>query len=107
MKLGPTFKDILTPLGLSCVPFYHQIRANEPLLCAASGFWIPTWHVFTSMVWSYAPLLKNLVQSWVSLTLVLLSLPLLKRICKYPDFIIIINIIILALTSDVDKHVVS
>jgi len=32
------------------------------------------------MVWSYAPLLKNLVQSWVSLTLVLLFFPLLRKI---------------------------
>ena len=33
-----------------------------------------------STVWKYAPLLKNLVQSWVNLTLVLSFFPLLRKI---------------------------
>ena len=45
-KLGPTFNDILTPLGLSCIPFYDQIKVNEPFVYAAAGFWILTRHVF-------------------------------------------------------------
>jgi len=45
-KLSPNFKHALTPLGLSCILFYHQIRVNEPLLHAAAKFWIPTQHVF-------------------------------------------------------------
>ena len=35
---------------------------------------------FNSMAWNYAPLLKNLVQSWVNPTLVLLFFPLLRKI---------------------------
>jgi len=45
-KLSPNFKDALTPFGLFCVPFYHQIRVNEPLLPAATEFWILTRYVF-------------------------------------------------------------
>ena len=45
-KLSPNFKDALTRLGLSCALFYHQIRVNEPLLCATPEFWISTRHVF-------------------------------------------------------------
>ena len=32
--------------GLSCVSSYHQIKVNEPFLCATTEFWIPIWHVF-------------------------------------------------------------
>lgn len=45
-NLSTNFKGTLTSLGLFCIPFYHQIRVNEPLLCAAAKFWILTWHVF-------------------------------------------------------------
>ena len=41
-KLSPNFKDTLTPLGLSCIPFYHQIRVNKLLFQAVIEFWIPT-----------------------------------------------------------------
>ena len=44
-KLGPDFKDFVTPYGLSCIFPYHQIKVDEPLLCAAS-YWVPSRHVF-------------------------------------------------------------
>ena len=44
-KLGPTFKDTIIPLGLSCISFYHQIKVNEHFHCAAIEFWIPTWNI--------------------------------------------------------------
>ena len=45
-KLGLSFKEAIIPLSLSCIFPYHQIKVNEPLLRAATNFWIPTWHVF-------------------------------------------------------------
>jgi len=45
-KLGPSFKDALVPLGLSCIFPYHQIKVDEPLLHAATNFWISSRHVF-------------------------------------------------------------
>lgn len=45
-KLNVNFKDALISIGLSCISFFHQIKVNEPLLCAAMEFWILTWHVF-------------------------------------------------------------
>ena len=31
-KLGPDFKDSITPYGISCIFPYHQIRVDKPLL---------------------------------------------------------------------------
>ena len=45
-KLNLNFKDARIPLGLSCISFFYQIKVNEPLLHAATEFWIPTQHVF-------------------------------------------------------------
>ena len=45
-KLGLSFKEAIIPLSLSCIFPYHQIKVNEPLLRAATNFWIPTWHFF-------------------------------------------------------------
>ena len=45
-KLDTCFKDALIPFGLSCIFPYHQIKVDEPLLCPAAEFWIPTQHVF-------------------------------------------------------------
>ena len=45
-KLGLSFKDALIPLGHSCIFPYHQIQVDEPLLHAATKFWIHTRHVF-------------------------------------------------------------
>ena len=44
-KLGPDFKDSIALYGLSCIFPYHQIKVDEPLLCAAS-YWVPSRHVF-------------------------------------------------------------
>ena len=41
-----SFKDAFIPLGLSCISFFHQIKVDEPLLHAATEFWILTWRVF-------------------------------------------------------------
>jgi len=45
-RLGPDFKDSIIPYGLSCVFPYHQIRVDEPLLCAIANYWVPSRHVF-------------------------------------------------------------
>ena len=45
-KFGPSFKDFLAPYGLSCIFPYHQIRVDEPLLRAATNYWVPSRHVF-------------------------------------------------------------
>ena len=45
-KLGPDFKDSITPYGLSCIFPYHQIRVGEPFLCVATNYWVPSQHVF-------------------------------------------------------------
>ena len=45
-KLGPSFKEVLVIFDLSCIFTYHQIKVDEPLLHAATNFWIPTGHVF-------------------------------------------------------------
>ena len=45
-KLVPSFKDALIPFGLFCIFSYHQIKVDEPLLYAATKFWIPIWYVF-------------------------------------------------------------
>ena len=45
-KPGPDFKDSIAPYGLSCIFPYHQIRVDEPLLCAAVNYWVPSQHVF-------------------------------------------------------------
>ena len=45
-KLGPNFKDFVTPYGLSCIFPYHQIRVDEPLLHAATNYWVPFLNVF-------------------------------------------------------------
>ena len=45
-KLGPDFKDFVAPYGLFCVFPYHQIRVDEPLLHAATNYWVPPRHVF-------------------------------------------------------------
>ena len=45
-KLGPNFKKAITPFGLSCIFPYHQIKVDEPFLCAVANFWILTRHVF-------------------------------------------------------------
>ena len=58
-KLSPNFKDALTPFGLFCVPFYHQIRVNEPLLRAATEFWILTQYVFQFNGVKLCPTLKE------------------------------------------------
>ena len=48
-KLGPDFKDSVTPYGLSCIFPYHQIRVDERLL------------------------LRNLLLLWVNRRLMILS----------------------------------
>ena len=45
-KLGPNLKDFVSHFGLSCIFPYHQIRVDEPLLCAAANYWVPLRHVF-------------------------------------------------------------
>lgn len=45
-KLGPSFKEGLIPFGLSCTFPYHQIKVDEPHLCATANFWNSTRHVF-------------------------------------------------------------
>ena len=45
-RLGPDFKDFITPYGLSCVFPYHQIRVDKPLLHATTNYWIRSRHVF-------------------------------------------------------------
>ena len=45
-KLNLNFKYAFIPLGLSCISLFHQIKVNEPLLLAATKFWILTRHVF-------------------------------------------------------------
>ena len=45
-KLGPDFKDFITPYGLPCIFPYYQIRAGEPLLRAAANYQIPSRYVF-------------------------------------------------------------
>ena len=45
-KLGPDFKDSITPYGISSIFPYHQIRVDEPLLHAAANYWVPSQHVF-------------------------------------------------------------
>ena len=45
-KLGPIFKDSITPYGLPYIFLYHQIRVDEPLLRAGANYWVPSWHVF-------------------------------------------------------------
>ena len=41
-RLNLNFKDVLIPLGLSCISFLHQIKVDELLLCVAIELWIPT-----------------------------------------------------------------
>ena len=59
-KVNLNFKDALIPLGLSFIPFFHQIKGNEPLLRAATEFWIPTWHVFQFNDVELCPTLEEL-----------------------------------------------
>ena len=37
-KLNLNFKDDLIPLSLSCTSFFHQIKVDEPFLCATTEF---------------------------------------------------------------------
>ena len=48
-RLGPDFKDSIAPYSLSCIFPYHQIRVDDPLLCAAANYWVPSQHVSTLM----------------------------------------------------------
>ena len=57
-KLNLNFKDALIPLGLSCISFFQQIKVDEPLLCVATEFWIPTRHVFQFNGVKLCPTLK-------------------------------------------------
>ena len=45
-RLGPDFKDSITPYGLSYIFSYHQIRVDEPLLRATANYWVLSQHVF-------------------------------------------------------------
>ena len=45
-KLNPNFKDALIPFGLFYASHIVQTKVNEPLLCAAIEFWIPSCHFF-------------------------------------------------------------
>ena len=45
-KLGPNFKGFVALYGLSYIFPYHQIRVDEPLLCVATNYWVPSRHVF-------------------------------------------------------------
>ena len=45
-SFSPSFKDALVPLSLSCIIPYHQIKVDEPFICPAANFQIPTRHVF-------------------------------------------------------------
>ena len=67
-RLGPDFKDSITPYGLSCIFPYHQIRVDDPLLCAAANYWVPSQHVSTLMEQNYTPLSRNLLLLWVNQT---------------------------------------
>ena len=78
--LGSSFEDALIPLGFSCISFYLQIKVDEPRLCESLSFGSLLNMFSNSMVWKYALLLKNLVQSWANLMLVLSSFPLLTKI---------------------------
>jgi len=55
-KLGPNFKKAF---GLSCIVPYHQIKVDEPLLCAVANFWIPIPHVFHFNVVEICPTLEK------------------------------------------------
>ena len=45
-KLNLNFKDTFILLDFSCISVFHQIKVNEPRMCAATKFWIPTEHFF-------------------------------------------------------------
>ena len=45
-KLGPSFKEVVIPYGLSCIFSYHQTKVDKPLLHAPANYCTPTWHVF-------------------------------------------------------------
>ena len=45
-KLGLNFKDSIAPYGLFCIFPYHQIKVDEPFLCATANYWVPSQHVF-------------------------------------------------------------
>ena len=45
-KLNLNFKDTFILLDFSCIFVFHQIKVNEPRMCAATKFWIPTEHFF-------------------------------------------------------------
>ena len=80
--LGPTFKDAFIPLGLSCILPYHQIKVDEPLLRATAEIGSQLSMSSNSMVWNYAVLLKNSVQSWVAHQLFGIPLAKAQRWCK-------------------------
>ena len=37
-SFNPSFKDALVPLSLSCIIPYHQIKVDEPFICATANF---------------------------------------------------------------------
>ena len=76
---SPNFKDAFTPLGLSCVPFYHQIRLDKPLLRAATEFWIPTQHIFQFNGMELCPTLEEFGVIMGELDLDAIILPTLKE----------------------------
>ena len=45
-RLGPDFKDSITPYGLSSMFPCLQIKVDECLLCVAANCWVPSRHVF-------------------------------------------------------------
>ena len=60
-KLGPDFKDSINPYGLSCTFPYHQIMVDELLLCVATSYWVPSWHVFRFNGIELCPTIKEFV----------------------------------------------
>jgi len=79
-KLGPIFKDALISLVLSCILTYHQIKVDEPLLCATAKFWIPTRHVFQFNGVEFCPTLEEVSAIMGKPNVVLSFFPLLTRI---------------------------
>ena len=78
-KLGPDFKDSITPYCLSCIFPFHQIRVDEPLLCAAANYWVPSWHVFRFNGIELCPTIEEfdatMGRDLPSLLLVMLGIP--------------------------------
>ena len=60
-KLGPEFKDSITPYGLSCIFPYHQIRVDEPFLRVATNYQVPSQHVFRFNRIELCPIVEEFV----------------------------------------------